>query len=158
MLPHVVEDVHEGIPDLARRSQHVCVESVGPDAPTSPEHAIDRLRGPDGQPLHAAREPRRCIRLHQQVQMVGLDAELKKPESVDAGGSECALEACKHRCAAERAEPRARTEGHMHWVARVVERAATMRHRTPAESGPTPGSFATATPSTDGEIQLPRGL
>jgi len=54
--------------------------SAVPHAPAAPEDAIDRTRHANGEALHAAREPRRRICLHQQVEMIGLYAEVEEAE------------------------------------------------------------------------------
>jgi len=46
----------------------------------SPERAVHRFGHPHRETAHTTIEPRRRIRLQQQVHMINLDAELKNPE------------------------------------------------------------------------------
>jgi len=66
VLPGVLQDVHDGVPDLARRPEGVRMVSPVPHVPSAPQGAIDRLGDTDGETLHAVREPRWSIRFHEQ--------------------------------------------------------------------------------------------
>jgi len=76
MLPPVREDVHERVPHLARRPQHACVVAIAPHAPTAGERAVHRFGDSDRESLDTAPEARRLVCLYQQMQMIGLHAEL----------------------------------------------------------------------------------
>jgi hypothetical protein len=73
MFPEVLEYVHERVPNFPRCAERMCVIAAVPHAPASPDDAVDRARYADGEPLRAAREPRRRVRLHEQVQMIALN-------------------------------------------------------------------------------------
>jgi hypothetical protein len=82
MLAKVLQHVHERVPDLARSAEHVRMVAPVPDAPSPPQQPIDRSRHADGEPLYAAREPRRLVRFDQQVEMIGLNAVVKETEGI----------------------------------------------------------------------------
>jgi hypothetical protein len=84
------------------------------------QDAIDGLGGTRCEPLHAACEPRRRIRFHQQMQMVGLYRELEQPEGSTGDRAEGALDVREHLTRAERGEPWRGPQRHMHWAVRVV--------------------------------------
>jgi hypothetical protein len=56
------------------------VEPVRPDPAAPPECAIDGPGDANGETLDPAREARLLVRLHHQVQMVRLNAEMKNAE------------------------------------------------------------------------------
>jgi hypothetical protein len=60
----------------------VSVVPAVPDASPPTQHAVDRFRHTDGEALYTAREPRRLIRLDQQVEMIGLDTEMEEAEGI----------------------------------------------------------------------------
>jgi hypothetical protein len=80
MLSEVLEHVHERVPHLARRPQQVRVVAPIPDPSPPLQYAVDGAGHPDRESLHPAREPRRCICLHQQMEMIGLNAEVEQAE------------------------------------------------------------------------------
>jgi hypothetical protein len=51
---------------------------IGPDGTPAPEQPVDGLRHADGQPLTATREHGMAVRLDQEMQEVGLDAEVQQ--------------------------------------------------------------------------------
>jgi hypothetical protein len=82
MLLPILEHVNERVPYLTRSFEQVRVIAVTPDRSSTAQHPIDCLRDADREPLNTARKPRRLVRLHQQVQMIGLNAEVKEPEAI----------------------------------------------------------------------------
>jgi len=88
MLPEVVEHVHEGRADLARRSEKSRVIPVAPDTSATTEGSIHRLGDADGEALHAAREQCRAVGFRDEVQMICLDAEGHDAEARRARGTE----------------------------------------------------------------------
>jgi len=104
-----------------------------PPAPTPPQHTVDRAGDADGEALHAASEPRRRIRLDQQVEMIGLDAELEDAERVARGGAEGASD-CGEKCVtAKRWQPAPQTE-------RDVDAAIVSRSPADSSQGLRPGA------------------
>jgi len=71
--------------------------SAIPHAALAPENAIDRTGHANGEALHAAREHRRRIRLHQQVEMIGLYAEVEEAEGMTRGRAKGALNCGEQR-------------------------------------------------------------
>ena len=55
--------------------------AILPDATTSSECAIDRLRDPDRQTLNPRPESARIVRLDEEVNVIGLHAELQQPKA-----------------------------------------------------------------------------
>ena len=53
---------------------------IAPYSSVAHEDAVHGLRHTDCKAPHPTLEPRRRVRLYQQVQMIRLDAELKDPE------------------------------------------------------------------------------
>ena len=88
----ILQDVQERVPDLARRSERMGMIAIGPDWTATGKRAVDRLGDPDRQALSTAREPRRPIRLQQQVEMIGLDTVVEETEVVSRGGGERAAD------------------------------------------------------------------
>jgi hypothetical protein len=156
MFPKVIEHVHQSVPDLARRLQGVRVISLGPDGPMATQGAVDRLRGAYRQTLHTAGQPRRCVRLHEQVKMIGLDAELKNPEHVPGCVTEGSLQRVEDIALAERFETRRRPECNVNGTARLVQRPAAMGHRSTASSRFASGAGASPTPGANDELELCR--
>jgi len=82
VLQPVAEDVRQRIPHLARRPEQPRVVTVAPYTAVTPERSVDRLRGSDREALDPGSEARRRMRFHQQMQMIGLNAELEHAEAV----------------------------------------------------------------------------
>jgi hypothetical protein len=68
--------------DLARRWERAQVVAIVPDLSAAAERAIDRLRDADRETLDAATELTQPVALHDQVDVVALNAEMKKPKSL----------------------------------------------------------------------------
>ena len=105
MLAEVLQDIDQGVPDLARRAEHVGMVSPLPNTPAPPQHAVDRTGHPNGQTLHTAHEPRRRVCLHQQMQMIGLHAVLEEAEGIAGCRAEAALDGREQRVAPKRRQP-----------------------------------------------------
>jgi len=80
MLAGVVQDVDERVTDFARRPQDASVIAVREDFPATTVKTIEPLRDADREPLDAARERARVVRLGDQVQVVRLNRVLDEPE------------------------------------------------------------------------------
>ena len=124
-----------------------------PHATAPPKQAVDRTCHTNGQALHTAREPRRRIRFHEQMEMIGLHAELNNPEHVPGCVAERPLEGHEDVAPAERREAGRRPQGDVNGMARLVW-SATMRHRPAAGRGLASGVGTAATPGTDDELEL----
>ena len=75
MLPEIHQDVHESVPDHARRREITCVIAVGPDSPAPAERAVHGSGQADGETTNAAGEQATVLRLGDEVNVVVLDAE-----------------------------------------------------------------------------------
>ena len=152
MLPPIVEDVDERVPDLARRSQLAGVVPICPYGAVATEEAVHRLRDADREPAYTALELRRPVRFHQQVQMVTLNTELKNSEGASARGCQRGTDCREDALGPERDEADRRTERHMRWTVAIVRRATAMRHPSPARRRLVTGAFAP--PAPGGQVQL----
>ena len=56
--------------------------AIGPDRTVPSKHTIDGPCNANGQPLNAAPEARRSLRLDEQMHVIPLDAEMKDAELV----------------------------------------------------------------------------
>ena len=95
MFPPVAQDVDQRVPHFARRPQDTRVIAIPPHSAAAPENAVDGLRDTDGETPNTALERRRPLRLHHQVQMVPLNAELEHPESLRARSPQGDLDRCE---------------------------------------------------------------
>ena len=130
--------------------------SIGPDATLPTEHAVHCLRDADGEAAHTALEARWLVRFHQQVQMIGLNAVLKKPESVGARRGE-GRPNCRYGASApEGGNGRARPERDMGGAARIEGHPSAMRHRAATRTRLPACAFAVTAPCADREVQLCR--
>jgi hypothetical protein len=92
MLSPVLEDVHDGMANLARRRQRPRMISIAPDRASPTEAAIDGPGGTNGQPLDAKPKSRGAVAFDEQVDMVHLHAELYNPKPVLRRDSECCVD------------------------------------------------------------------
>jgi len=105
MLPPVVQDVDEGVSHLARRSQEMRMESIPPHGPAAVERPIDGSRDANREAAHTTLEPRRCLRFHQQMEMIALNAEVKNAEPGRGRRSQCIPNCKEHVFRTQRHEP-----------------------------------------------------
>jgi hypothetical protein len=70
VLARVVQDVHERVLNLARRSQHMDVIPVCEDSPLTPNETMDDARQSHEQPLHATSEGVLVIGFHDDVHVI----------------------------------------------------------------------------------------
>lgn len=82
MLSPVGEHVDECVTDLARRPQDASVVPIGPDRTVPSKHTIDGPCNANGQPLNAAPEARRSLRLDEQMHVIHLDTDMERPVNV----------------------------------------------------------------------------
>ena len=69
MMTRVQEDVREGVPYLARASEHVEMEALGEHGPVSAERPVQSPRDPGPERLHPATECMSVGRLDEQVRV-----------------------------------------------------------------------------------------
>jgi hypothetical protein len=119
-----------------------------------PQDVVHRLRDADREALHAACEPRRRVRFHDQMEMVGLNAELKKPEPIARGNGQGVAHDCEDALAPQRGQSRGRSQGDVSGTSRLMGEAGSMGNRAPAECGLASGAQALAAPRADRELQL----
>ena len=73
MFAPVVENVDQCIAHFTWRAKRPRVVTITPHASGAPKRAVDGLRDPDRESLDTALEPRRLVRLYQQMQMIRLE-------------------------------------------------------------------------------------
>jgi len=85
VLAPVAQHVDQRIAYFTRGPQRSSVIAIRPYPATASGKAVHRLRDSDRKAADTALEPRRLLRLHQQMQMIMLNAVLKDPEPRGAG-------------------------------------------------------------------------
>src|SRR5262245_29837591 len=131
MLPPVLQDVHERMPDLTRRRQLAGVVSVVPHLPAAAEQAIDRLRDADRQPLDTAAQRGQPVAFEDQVDVIALDAELDESEAFPRCSGKRRADGREEAGLSERRKIRRRPERDMDGTAGIVRGAATVRQTSP---------------------------
>ena len=127
---------------------------VSPETASASERPVDRLCDPDREALDTAREPHRLVRFHQQVQMIGLHAELEDPESPGAGGRQSIADRREDLVASEAGNASAGSQGHVNRTSGVMNTPPGMCDTTPTGPGLPPGALAGSAPRADSECEL----
>jgi hypothetical protein len=156
MLLDVVEYVHEHVADLARRPQQAGVVPIGPNGAATATQPIHEAGDSDGEPAHTTLEPRRPVRLHQQMQMILLDAELQNAEPLARPGTERVPDGNEKPFAPEGRDIGARPERDVGRTSRFVWGAAHMRYVPAPLARLAAGAIASAAPGLRAELQLLR--
>ena len=156
MLSPIVQHVHEGVSHLPRRTHHPRVVAISPHRTVAPEDAVDRLCYTNGQAAHTTLESRRLVRLHQQVEVIMLDAEVQDPESSSASRSQRSADRLEWKIVSERRNVYGCAQGHVRWTVAVMRNATRVRHATPTRRRPSSGAFAPPTPRRHLKLQLSR--
>ena len=154
VLSPVLEDVHQSIPDLARRAEWARVVAVRPHPAAPTEHAVHRLREPDGQTLKAARKGQRTLRLHQKMDVVALDAELQNPEAPPRSPRQALAKHGEHHGSPQGRQHRLGAESHVRGVTRIVGRPPPVRHPHPVARGLPPRAGAAPAPGPRTQLEL----
>ena len=128
--------------------------TVAPHPAMASERPVHRPRHPDREAAYAALEGRRLVRFHQQVQMIGLDAELKDPKARVAGPAERRENAFEEAFAPEGRYARSRAERDMGGTVSIVGNASPMWHRAASGSRLSTGSLTAAAPRVDRKVEL----
>jgi hypothetical protein len=155
MLAEVEQHIDERRPHLARRAQVVGVVAVTPHAPPAVNGAVDGARTTDRQPLRPAGEREGALCLDDEVDMVGLHAEVDDAEERLAGRSDRALDGGADGGRAERRKPTVSAQGDVDGMPGVMNGARGVRRRGPRSGTPAPGVRAPATPGAgrrEGEL------
>src|SRR5262245_56854262 len=120
MLPEVLQNIHECIPDLAWRSEPAGVVAIRPDLAAASKRAVHRPRAPYGETLEAAGE---CVivgGLDEHVLVVCLHGELNHAEMAAGRACQCAAEHLEERWLAEGGEAAPGAEGRVDGMAPLV--------------------------------------
>jgi hypothetical protein len=103
------------------------MESVGPDPTSPPQRSIDCLRNTYRQPLHAGAESARIVRFDEQMNVIGLHAELQEAKPGGGRSRQGSSHHAEYGVAAQRAELRSRPQRDVRWAPRNMPRPRTMR-------------------------------
>ena len=83
VLAGIAKDVSEDVADAAASVDDVVVKAAGKDAAAlAPHDAIHALGNADGDALHGAGKGGRVVRLHEEVEMISHDGEVKQAETL----------------------------------------------------------------------------
>jgi hypothetical protein len=80
MFAEILQDVHQSVPDLARRDERSRMKTICPDLAATAERAIDGLGDANGESLHAATERDEAVAFDEQMDVIALHAEMYDPE------------------------------------------------------------------------------
>jgi hypothetical protein len=97
MFGPIADDVDEGISHLARRLERPRVVAVRPHAAVRLEQVVQALGDSNGEPFHPLRKPPAILRLDEQMDVVGLDAEVQDANELRLRRAELRENAAKHR-------------------------------------------------------------
>jgi hypothetical protein len=97
MLGPVADDVNDCIPHFARRLEGMSMVTIRPDAAAGTEELVQAFRNANGEALHALSEASPIVRLDEQMDVVGLDAEVKDADELLLRGADPRKNAAKHR-------------------------------------------------------------
>src|SRR5262249_32259765 len=75
------EHVNEAVSHVARRSQGAGVIAILPDMSSPPRYAVDRARDPYRGSHEPQREGDLVVRLHEQVDVIGLRRQMNDPRA-----------------------------------------------------------------------------
>jgi len=78
-MTEILEDVAEGVRDLAAGREDVSVVPINKDLPPTSGGPVDRARHADGEALHAAGEAFGAFSFDKQVEVISLDGEVNDP-------------------------------------------------------------------------------
>jgi hypothetical protein len=129
VLAGVVEHVHERIPDGERRAERARVVVVVEDAASTSPKPVAAASDADQEPLHAAREAARIVRLDHPVQVVRLNGVMDQAEARSLGT--CRDHVLQHfvlAWSAQTRQPVAKPNGHEQRVTTLVARPRFVRY------------------------------
>jgi len=127
---------------------------VTPHAAATPESAVHRASDPDRQPAHAAFEGPRLVRFHQQVHVIGLDAELEDPERGATSRGQRGAHSFEEIVPSERGEVRGCTERHVDRTVAIVDPTTPMRHGAATLRPLATGTLPATAPGSNLQVEL----
>ena len=146
MFRPVLKDVDEGGADLAWRPQDARVISVSPDRAVAAERAIDGPGQANREALQATHERRVSIGLDDEVEVIGLDAELEKAKALAGCSAERRADPSKNFGVSERGQLRLRAQRDVHGTVRAMGRSWVVRDDTAARRGLAPRAASATAP------------
>lgn len=146
MLFAIEEHVDQGIAHFAWRTQGTCMISIRPNAPARGQPSVQAPRHADAESLHPAGEAPAVVGFDEQVQVIGLNAEVNDTKKALPGRADLRADTEKQRFLPQTGKPLPDTDRDMDWMASAVYRSANMRHPTPASHRLSPRAFPESTP------------
>jgi hypothetical protein len=128
MFGSVAEDVDERIAHFARSREIVRVVAVGPNTAAAPQELIEPSRHANGKSLHSLREAPAVVGLDQQVNVVGLDAEMGDAQKPPARGANLSEHAAENRLRPQGGQSGTDANCHVHWMAPVMGGPSQVRN------------------------------
>ena len=128
--------------------------SIRPYPATASEDAVHRLGDPNREAANTALEPRRLLRLYQQMHMIMLNAVLQDPEPRGAGRGQCSADRDEWTIASERGDVRGGPQCHVRGAAMVMRNATPMRHVTSTWRSLSAGTAPAPAPCRQVKLEL----
>ena len=130
--------------------------TAGPHLAVSADPAVHRLRETDGQPLQASRETLLTLRLHEEMDVINLDAELEDAEASPRSFTKAAAKGREDPVSAQGRQPLLDAQRHVHRVARVVGWPLPVRYVDSLARRLPPGAGPASAPGPGTELELDR--
>jgi hypothetical protein len=144
VLTPIVNNVHERIAHLARSTERSRVVTIAEDPSGALERAIDGSSGTNRQSRHAARERALVVRLHEEMEMIGLHGKVDKPKSRTGRSSQCPSYSRENGLFAQRRQAPPYAQGDMYGVAPLVLGPRPMGDPASASGGFASGALTPA--------------
>src|SRR5690242_17408862 len=128
--------------------------AVGPDPPGTCEHAVDRLREADAEPLHAASERAGSLGFDEEMHVVRMDAEVDDAKRGGRGDRNPPTDRREDVCTPKERDSAHSAHRYVDRMAPVVGWALTMRHAWREAGGLAAGAGAATAPSPKDERLL----
>ena len=147
MLPNILEDVHECIPDLAGSPECARVVAVRKDLSAAAGGAIDQLRNANGEALQTAAQCGRTVGFDEQIDVIPLHAEVQEAKSFSGNSDESFTHGTENVVAPQRRQILTGPERHVDRTVRIVQRPSSMGDAPSPRSGLTSSAFSPAAPN-----------
>ena len=155
VLPKVLEDVDDRIPDFARSRKSARMVTVRPDPSATTERAIDRLRNANGESLKTAAQCHRIVRFDEQVDVIPLHAEVQEAKSSSGNSDERCSYGTEDVVTPQHRQIPTGAERHVDWAVAIVRSRSSVRDTPSPASGLASGTFSPAAPGWwRGQLQL----
>jgi hypothetical protein len=148
MFRPIAENIDQCIAYFAWCSKSVRIVPVAPDGAGDLEKTVEMTGDPHGETLHSLREMLAIGGLDEQVDVIGLHAEMKNAKKPDTRGTDLRQNAAEQQLGAEARQAPADTDGNVQWMTERVHRPRQVRNTgsgpirlaTGATTAPCPGA------------------